>query len=448
MTVMARALRLDEISTQITALLALASLIAFSAMAGVFWVYSERSGPPANLESDVRMAILLQVLDALPKASRQQVTEAFRSKALVATLREATVSELQKPTIGRQVLPMPDLPSGAGVIAVEMPSTDRTLVSARLSDGQIVAMDIHGSAQPPPFFAPLLIPLAFLAVSTALLSMWAGRRLVTPLARFARAVDQFDAQGNDGIALHEEGPIEIRRAARAFNRMRDRVVELVEDRTRTLMAISHDLRTPLTRLRLRMEDLPESVPRRHILEDLASMEILIASAVSYLREGASREGVETTDLTSLIETVCDQFADTGHQVVYDGPRHLLLRCRPQALGRAVTNLVDNATRFGSLVTVRVRPSAGNAVRIDVEDDGPGITDAEKQRVLEPFYRTDAARRIAGGFGLGLAIAKSIAEKHGGTLTLLDHIPQGLCARLSLPSSVETGSARLDRSDRL
>jgi signal transduction histidine kinase len=221
-------------------------------------------------------------------------------------------------------------------------------------------------------------------------------------------------------------------AAGAFNRMQERVLRLIEDRTRMLMAISHNLRTPLTRLGLRVEELAEDAPRRRMREDIALMDASIASAISYVREGGATEALETADLPSLVETICDQFEDAGHPIVYEGPRHLAVRCLPLALERALVNLVDNAVKFGSSVTVRLAATGVGDVSIEVEDDGPGIPDVEKPRVLEPVYRTDAARQNVGGFGLGLAITLAVARHHAGTLTLHDRVPHGLRARLSTP----------------
>src|SRR5882762_11456601 len=197
---------------------------------------------------------------------------------------------------------------------MEQVGPSRVRVVALLPDGESVALEseVRSLALLP---VPLLLLLLFLFVSTTLLSIWAGRRLVAPLARFAAAVDRFDAQVA-GTPLKEEGPAEIRRAARAFNRMRDRIVKLISDRTRMLMAISHDLRTPLTRLRLRAEELPDGADKSKMLDDIRQMDASICSAVEFLREGASTDRAVRADLASLVGTVCDQFSDMGFSVRY------------------------------------------------------------------------------------------------------------------------------------
>ena len=158
----------------------------------------------------------------------------------------------------------------------------------------------------------------------------------------------------------------------------------------------------------------------------------IAAAVTYLREGATEEPIEKVDLPSILGTICDRFGDSGHSVSYQGPSRLSISCRPASLERAVTNLVDNAAKYGKQVAVTL-DKAGTQVTIEVRDDGPGITDAEKLKVLQPFYRSDAARQDVRGFGLGLAIVSSVVAAHRGTFTLLDNMPTGLRARIVLPA---------------
>jgi len=279
----------------------------------------------------------------------------------------------------------------------------------------------------------LISALLFPVSVIALLSLWAARTLTAPLRRLADAAEQFTLGRSDQL-LSEHGPLEIGRAAKALNEMRARVRQMVEDRTRMLAAVSHDLRTPITRLRLRAEEIePESL-RREIIQDLDGTRDLVHSALSFLRDQAHTSRQVKTDLPSLIQTLCDGFCDMGRDVKFMGPLHLDADCDPDQLSRALMNLIDNGVKFGTSVTVllHARPTGGSTV-IDVKDDGPGIADSEKQRVMEPFYRGDAARGMNEHecFGLGLSIARSVAEAHGGTLTLLDGAPKGLVARMTL-----------------
>jgi len=203
-----------------------------------------------------------------------------------------------------------------------------------------------------------------------------------------------------------------------------------------LAAISHDLHTPLTRLRLRVETDDQ---RSKMLNDIKTMEEMLTSTLAFTRDAEETEAAEFVDLTSLLQTICDDFADMGIEISFSGPVHQAFRCRPQALMRAMSNLIGNAAKFGSSVTVRLRSDAGKgAITVDIEDDGPGILDSEKIKVFEPFYRLDPARGAdSGGMGLGLAIARTIVLSHGGDIRLLDRQPSGLIARVTLPDGTAT-----------
>lgn len=465
----------DRIATQLSALLVIASVVTF-AIAGLFFLVlaPDRNGPMPSPDGAIGIATLLRGLDAVSASVRRELIVAYSHGPLTVKLDDGSapgsVDPASRALLSRIVR---DLPPGIRITAIRSEKPSSFVVRAILRDGQAVTVNVllddgpfpplpprsppgpppgHASPiappsqMPPPpplglpepsfLSPPVLLPLIFLIASTILLSIWAARRLAAPLARFAAAVDRFSGAGMEN-PVREEGPSEIRQAARAFNRMRRRIVRLIEDRTTTLIAISHDLRTPLTRLRLRAEEVPASAEKARMLEDLELMDSMIASAVAYLREGSGLEASEMADLPSIIETICDQFTDTGHAVVYEGPQHFAVLCRPQSLGRAISNLIENATKFGTAVTARLTTSL-ESITIDVEDDGPGIADDEKRRVMEPFYRTDPARQATGGFGLGLAIVLAVAETHGGTLMLLDRHPRGLCARITFPFATSGG----------
>jgi signal transduction histidine kinase len=215
--------------------------------------------------------------------------------------------------------------------------------------------------------------------------------------------------------------------------MRERITTLIDDRTKMLAAISHDLRTPITRMRLRSEFIEDEVQRRRMTGDLDQMRSMLESVLSFLRNDRKLEAMTLTDIASTLQLVADQFADIGHKVTYDGPEHAMATVRPDDLSRSVTNLVENSIRFGAMATIRLTPSP-DIVTIEVEDDGPGISDARKEVMLEPFVRGDEARNMdeATGFGLGLSIARSIVLAHGGTLSLNDRQPNGLIVCIQLP----------------
>jgi signal transduction histidine kinase len=304
----------------------------------------------------------------------------------------------------------------------------------RLPHGEILVAPLSHRHFGPGGLSPgLLGTLAFLACAVALLSLWAATMLTAPLTRVADAAESFTV-GRSDAPLPERGPKEIVRVAKALNGMRERVQRLVEDRGHMLAAISHDLRTPITRLRLRAEEIGQEPLRTQFLRDLETMQNMVHSALAFLRDQAKKVSPVTIDLPSLIQTVCDVFGDLGREVAFVGPAHLYIEGDPDQLARAISNLVDNGLKFGGSVIVRLEARSAGDICIAVEDDGPGIPDMEKQRVLEPFYRADPARNLDGqdGSGLGLSISRVIIEAHHGKLELLDGLPRGLVARLTLP----------------
>jgi len=214
--------------------------------------------------------------------------------------------------------------------------------------------------------------------------------------------------------------------------MRARIRALLDDRTRMLAAISHDLRTPLTRLRLRSERIGQPDLRTAMLRDIDQVGRMLNETLDYLRDDSKAECASRIELSSLLDTICCDFADVGYAVSYDGPARLVCECRPRALVRAVTNVVENAVKFGSNVVVSLA-AVDSGIAIEVADDGPGIPPALQARALEPFVKLDQARSAAGsGFGLGLTIAQEIMKKHDGSIALLPNEPNGLRVRLSLP----------------
>ncbi|MDP3408324.1 ATP-binding protein [Bosea sp. (in: a-proteobacteria)] len=306
----------------------------------------------------------------------------------------------------------------------------------RFADGSGLAMAPEPRTPPPrgqAFIFYLAVMIALLASLVGLLSLWAARAVASPLSRLAEAVDRFDPDRDD-IAAPEQGPIEVKRLASAFGGMAARIRRLVDDRTRMLAAVSHDLRTPITRLRLRADEIADDKQRRAIVADLVLMERMVGGALSYLRDGRASGSIVATDVPALLQTICDDFADLGHIVVYEGPIRASALCDADQMMRAVTNLVDNAIKFGGSVLVRLDDSDSAVIAVDVEDDGPGIPPDEREKVFAPFYRSDLARTLkqGSGFGLGLSIVRAIAEAHRGELTLADRDGGGLRARISWP----------------
>jgi signal transduction histidine kinase len=287
---------------------------------------------------------------------------------------------------------------------------------------------------PPPHWTPAtLLAIAVTAAALSLIVTLMVRRITRPMAELAAAAERL-GRGETVPAIAERGPLDTRQTMRAFNRMRGRLQRFVQDRTRMLAAISHDLRTPITTLRLRAEFVDDEETRAKILETLDEMQHMIEATLAFAREEAAAEDTRTVDLAALVESVAADFADLGQEVVFSGPERLAYACRPIGLKRAVRNLIENALVYGERARVALEPGA-LAVRIVIEDDGPGIPEADFERVFAPFVRLEESRsRETGGIGLGMAIARSIVRGHGGDIELANREQGGLRVVISLPTA--------------
>ena len=257
-----------------------------------------------------------------------------------------------------------------------------------------------------------------------------ARRLTKPIKTFAEAAERLGRDPN-APPLALRGPAEIGMAVRAFNDMQERLRRYVEDRTAMVGAIAHDLRTPLTRLRFRIEALPDD-QRAKYAADLDQMEDMIAATLAFVRD-ATKTGERTPlELSSLVESLCDEMAETGASAEAAAGEKVVLTGDPMALRRLFANLLENAVKFGGRARARVYTADGHAV-VEIEDDGPGIPETDAERVFEPFYRREPSRsRQTGGIGLGLAVVRTIARGHGGDVRLTNRPGGGLTARVQLP----------------
>ncbi len=305
------------------------------------------------------------------------------------------------------------------------------LVETKLADGQWLTITRRGYVTRRIGVVGTLAMASPLLVLIGLLSMFAAQRLAAPIRDFAVAAERL---GVDSAAppLNERGPHELRVAIRAFNSMQQRLRRFVEDRTQMLAAMSHDLRTPLHRLRLRAEFIDDQEQQRKVLADVEAMNAMIDATLSFARNDHKREPRELVDLAILVEDLCEDAADAGAPVTFSGAHGVNVRCRPSAIYRVVSNLVENAVKYGSAARVCVvREQACFSVTVD--DDGPGIPLDQQENVFAPFYRLEPSRNPeTGGVGLGLSVAQTIAREHGGEVRLINRDKGGLRARLELP----------------
>jgi signal transduction histidine kinase len=288
-----------------------------------------------------------------------------------------------------------------------------------------------------PEVGPTLSPRLFVALAVsialiALLTAWTVRRMTAPLRDLSAAAERF-GRDVDAPALPMAGTTEVQRAAAAFNQMQSRLRRLIENRTLMLAAISHDLRTQLTLLRLRAEGAETADDRARMLSTIANMDAMLTATLSFARDEAASEARKRIDLGALVTSIADDMADAGLPVTAtDVAAGLVIEVKPMALRRALTNLIENAVKYGACARVSLQADPGCAI-IRVDDDGPGIAEDQLARVLQPFVRLDESRNSeTGGIGLGLAIAASIAEAHAGRLHLANRPEGGLRASLDLP----------------
>ncbi len=299
-----------------------------------------------------------------------------------------------------------------------------------LKDGQRIAFRYHRQAS---HLLPyrLFLNLVILFVVILVLSLIAVHWVTRPLNLLARAADEL-GKNIHRPPLPEKGSMEMRRAARAFNTMQTRLLEYLQSRARIHAAMSHDLKTPITRMTLRSELLDDPELRSKFVKDLEEMNDMVTTSLDLMRGMGNGEPIQTVDVSALIESIQEDQMEIGGTVEVSEPGKVHYSGKPQALKRAIVNLVENAIKYGQKAIISLEDSA-KELRIRVRDEGPGVPEDKLELVMEPFYRLEISRcRDTGGTGLGLAISKAIAEIHGGTLTLANHPDGGLEATLSLP----------------
>jgi len=303
-------------------------------------------------------------------------------------------------------------------------------IAIRMPDGRWLNASSRLLPAPPWTWQSLLAGAIAAALICAIV-VFMARRIARPTRALAEAAEAF-GRGGDTVPLIETGPLEVRRATRAFKSMRERIDRFVRDRTKMLAAISHDLRTPITSLRIRAEFIEDSELRDKILESLADMHRMTEETLAFLREDAAKEPTRNTDLAALIDSLCEDLRTTGQDVTFADSPKTIYACRPVALKRALSNLIGNAVRYGQRARVSLR-SSPEEVLVQVDDDGPGIPEDARERVFEPFVRLEESRSSeTGGLGLGMAIARSIVRAHGGDIVLANQPEGGLRVSLHLP----------------
>jgi len=305
------------------------------------------------------------------------------------------------------------------------------IISLRLPDESWANVSLLAYARTHTGSHSTLLSTTVMALGVIALSVVIAGWLTRPIRDMAAAVRDL-RPGDDTAKLAESGPREVRELAVAFNDMQARITRLVGERTHALAAVSHDLRTPLTRLKLRVEDLGNPELERAIAADLNEVEQMVDATLSYLRGETETESPRALDLAALLRTLADEATDMGQDVTLDTPHSLVIQGRLLGLKRAFSNLIQNAVKYGQRAHIEVETSP-NAIVVKIDDEGAGIPLEKLDVVLEPFVRLETSRnRETGGVGLGLTIAKAEIEANGGSLVLTNLTEAGLRATVMLP----------------
>ncbi|EFQ63155.1 ATP-binding protein [Pseudomonas lactucae] len=384
-----------------------------------------------NLETDVSTSIA--ILDRLPaeermswlkQLDRRNYRYLLHEGSPGAALRDTPIAVTSiKEAIGKDYpMTVTDIPGPIKHFQVHL----------KLADGSPVTIDVRPSMVP---LSPWLPVVLLGQLALMILCAWLAVRIaIRPLTRLAQAVENLDPNTHP-VHLDEQGPTEVAHAAIAFNAMQARIAAYLKERMQLLAAISHDLQTPITRMKLRAELMDDCGDKDKLWNDLGEMEHLVREGVAYARSvhGATEES-RRTDLDSFLDSLVFDYQDMGKDVQLSGKSNAVIHTRPHALRRVLVNLTDNALKFAGAAQLRVEPKDGDSLSVTVMDRGPGIAEEELARVIEPFYRVENSRnRSTGGTGLGLAIAQQLAQALGGSLTLRNREGGGLCAELRLPT---------------
>lgn len=419
-------------------LVGIAVVLAVSFM--LFVGERERVGRAALFEGIAQeIAAAADVLDKLPADERVRWIDEFGRRRLRLSLRPPA-DHLRR---------LPEDHALLGALRQTMPERSIVLyaherdgrphpvpvASIRLADGSPLQVRLPGIRPAPELPKPppgRLFAALFALIGGVSLLTWVAVRLATrPLSRLAAAARAL-GEDPEHAPMPTTGPTEVAQAATAFNQMQQRIREHVAERTRILAAISHDLQTPVTRLRLRAEMVDDEALRGRIQSDLDAMQALVREGLDYARSLDERAPMQPIDLDDLLGAMRDDAADMGWKVRVTGRAGAPLRGRPVALRRALWNLIENGLKFGGQVELRLEESPGEVV-VRIRDHGPGLPEAELEKVFEPFYRTESSRnRETGGTGLGLAITRNLLRGQGGKVSLRNHPDGGLEAVVRLP----------------
>jgi len=336
-----------------------------------------------------------------------------------------------------------DRPNQAGLMGgLPLAEVDEPglLISAQLADGRWLNVGLGINPPLSRWAMPTLISMSLAIGSICVIVVFMVKRMTRPLGQLAEAAERV-GRGETISPVSEKGPVDVQQTIRAFNRMYDRIQRFVQDRTRMLAAMSHDLRTPITSLRLQAELIEDQKMKEKMLHTLDEMQRTTEATLAFSREETSTEQSRSVDLAALLDSLCQDLTELGLRVHCESGEKYPYTCQPLGLKRAIRNLIENAVLYGRQARVALR-QADTEIQIVIHDDGPGIPAAEFDRVFQPFVRLETSRNlVTGGIGLGMSIARSIVRKHGGDISLAQQEVGGFLVTIHLPiQGLSTGVA--------
>jgi signal transduction histidine kinase len=435
---------LSSLVARAIAVLVLAVFVSHGLSMGLYHVeLADRLAANQEAQLGEKLAAIKDLVDAAPEDTRETIAHAIGGSSIeIHWDRQSAITAADggdprlRDLAARLIEQIPgvradDLRLSFGSEPGSVHEPHFLLVSLRLSDGSWVNASVGTHRVPGGGLTSAIVSTVLMALAVVPLAVWLLRIAIRPLRVFSKAAERL---GNDMNAppLPERGPAEVAQTARAFNEMQRRIRRLLADRTAMLAAVSHDLRTPITRLRLRAELLDDTEQQQKIISDIAEMEEMVNSTLAFFRDDAIAEARRPLDLGSLIRTIVDDAADLGHDVSLERCDACVIDGRPIALKRALVNLVENAVKYGDRARIRLVGETQDAV-LTIEDDGPGIPDDRKDDVFEPFVRLETSRsRETGGVGLGLALVRSVIRAHDGSVVLANVPNHGLRVTVTIP----------------
>jgi len=449
-----RRLLVDHLASQIT-LLILFAIVTFQTIVLFTFHVLDVEGRRHIVDQTDFVASIILALDAAQVTSRGDLLSEFSHAVPFADIhllgeRPERVDPDDREFLSEIRLIRSDLWPDAEVFATHAPGdAGPGVMAVALRKGGYALVSIFQHRKPPrsvwrwlwqpePGTPFLLTPWALSAVlfflCTTILVLWASNAIIAPLINLARHAEQFPGEGGGSAPIPERGAHEVRELTRSINRMQERIRTMIAARSRVLAAVSHDLKTIITRLNLRTEFIADGELREKMLRDINLMDAMLHKNLQHLRAESDKADFSLIDLDSVLQTVADQFYDIGHEVTYRGGGRQMVTGSLTDLQRLFSNLVENATHHANKIEIVISETTPERLQVDVIDNGPGMPSEQKTGAFEPFVRGQPGRTINNhtGFGLGLSIVRSLVEHHGGSVELLDRKPHGLIARVTLP----------------